>query len=204
MKARIIEEQVPVRRVRYITTMNRAAHDEYQKGLKGRRDKGRYWLEEAALAFSDGTGERAETMLEKLMEAVRNGLLPVYEPGRLLRYQPKTVRQYDDEALWQDLNGWLETNVPRISWRFPKPVVPKRSNNTNDDDWKVEARKIADECFDSDTKNKCRDSLAGYSRRVMDEMQNRKIPGPRGQIDNSATIQREALQAAKWWSNKSK
>lgn len=71
-------------------------------------------------------------------------------------------------------------------------------------DWKVAARKIADECFDSDTKSGCRDSLAGYSRRVMDKMQQRKIHGPRGLIDNANTIQREALQGARWWANKPK
>ena len=203
MKAHKMEEEFIVRHVHIVHRMNRARHEEYQSGLKGRCDKGRYWLDEAALVLGTETGERADAMLEKLMEAVRNGLLPVYEPGSLARYQPETVREFNHEVLWEDLNQWLEENEPRILWRFPKPVVPKRSNNTNDD-WRVEARKIADECFDSDTKNKCRDSLAGYCRRVMDEMQKQKIPGPRGQIDNPATIQREALQASKWWSNKSK
>ena len=72
------------------------------------------------------------------------------------------------------------------------------------DNWREHARQIADKCFNLDTKNKCRDSLAGYSRRVMDEMQTRKIHGPRGLIDNSNTIQREALQGSKWWKEKTK
>lgn len=70
--------------------------------------------------------------------------------------------------------------------------------------WKAEARRIADECFDRDTASKCRDSLAGYSRRVMDEMRARGISSPRGPIDNPGTIQRDALQGAKWWANKVK
>lgn len=69
-------------------------------------------------------------------------------------------------------------------------------------DWRNSARAIADECFDKDTANKCRDSLAGYSRRVMGEMQTREIHGPRGLIDNPNTIQREALQGARWWKGK--
>ncbi|MBK9162231.1 MAG: hypothetical protein IPM27_12020 [Nitrosomonadales bacterium] len=81
------------------------------------------------------------------------------------------------------------------------------------EEWEVQARAIADECFDTDTKGGCRDSLArkkgnkivgGYSFRVMELMQERGIKGARGIIDNPATIMREALQGEKWWANKSK
>jgi hypothetical protein len=72
------------------------------------------------------------------------------------------------------------------------------------DSWKAKARQIADECFDRDTANQCRDSLAGYARRVRDEMQKREIHGPRGRIDNVNTVQREALQGGEWWSKKAK
>lgn len=72
------------------------------------------------------------------------------------------------------------------------------------DDWKDKARIIADECFDSDTKSRCRDSLKGYSNRVMELMQERDIKGPRGIIDNPNHVMREALQSKKWWANKSK
>lgn len=75
-----------------------------------------------------------------------------------------------------------------------------------DDDkgWRVKARQIADECFERDTWSGCRDSLAGYSRRVMIEMQEHEIHGPRGRFDNPNTIQREALQGAQWWASKNK
>lgn len=53
--------------------------------------------------------------------------------------------------------------------------------------WQEQARKIADECFDRDTSNICRDSLAGHSSRVMDEIQKRRIHGRRGLITNPAT-----------------
>lgn len=71
-------------------------------------------------------------------------------------------------------------------------------------DWRESARKIADEFFDRDTVSRVRDSLDGYSKRVMDEMQKREIHGPRGRIDNHKTIQREALQGDKWWAKKTK
>lgn len=71
-------------------------------------------------------------------------------------------------------------------------------------DWRDQARQIADECFDRDTANHVRDSLIGYSRRVMTEMTTRQIHGPRGPIDNASTVQREALQGAKWWAGKPK
>ncbi|KVC94875.1 hypothetical protein WI77_10285 [Burkholderia ubonensis] len=70
--------------------------------------------------------------------------------------------------------------------------------------WQERARIIADEFFDCDTAHSCRDSLKGYAARVMEEMQKRKIHGPRGRIDNPNTIQREALQGDKWWAGKGK
>ncbi|CAG4924690.1 hypothetical protein [Paraburkholderia saeva] len=70
--------------------------------------------------------------------------------------------------------------------------------------WQDAARAIADEFYDHDTKEKTRDSLKGYSKRVMDEMPRRDIRGPQGRIDNPATVQREALQGEKWWAKKPK
>lgn len=70
--------------------------------------------------------------------------------------------------------------------------------------WQAQARRIADELFDRDTANSCRDSLKGYAKRVMGEMQTRQIHGPRGLINNPNTIQREALQGNKWWAGKIK
>jgi len=94
--------------------------------------------------------------------------------------------------------------VPAVAPEQPRAsgTSEKSAPEVTLDDWKAEARAIADECFDSDTRNNCRDSLAGYSRRVMEEMQQRKIHGPRGRIDNHGTIQREALQADLWWARK--
>lgn len=75
---------------------------------------------------------------------------------------------------------------------------------TNELNWQDQARLIADKFYDADTKNGCRDSLKGYSVRVMDEMQKLQIHGARGRITESTYIMREALQAGKWWANKQK
>lgn len=84
------------------------------------------------------------------------------------------------------------------------PSASKRAATGATGNWQDDARAIADECFDADTKGNCRDSMAGYARRVMDIMQQRNIHGPRGLIDNSKTIEREALQGSKWWQHKKK
>lgn len=81
---------------------------------------------------------------------------------------------------------------------------PEGETTTSSDDWKAKARRIADELFDHDTECRTRDSLKGYSERVMTEMQKREIHGPRGRIDNPGTIMRDALQGSKWWASKRK
>ena len=122
-------------------------------------------------------------------------------------------------------------DIPWLEWAKQKKLVGMQGNRSLDlapigapaeselqveesEDWRVNARKIADECFDQDTSHRVRDSLAkknasgqivgGYSYRVMEIMQARSIHGPRGLIDNPATIAREALQGKKWWSTKEK
>ena len=71
-------------------------------------------------------------------------------------------------------------------------------------DWQSQARIIADECFDRDTRIGTRDSLFGYCKRVVEEMVKRGIRGTRGVITNPSTVKREALQGKKWWWNKQK
>lgn len=84
---------------------------------------GRYTLREAAEAIA-GSGERVEPMLEKLLAAAKSGSLAVYGPGENARYQYgpyAPVRSYYEEAYWSDLNAWLDSNEPRIAFRFPPP-----------------------------------------------------------------------------------
>lgn len=83
-----------------------------------------------------------------------------------------------------------------------RTTAPKQADAA--DDWKAQARKIADVIFERDTKQGCRDTLANYSKRVMEEMQKQGIKGPRGIITNPNTVQRDALQGRLWWSKKAK
>lgn len=88
---------------------------------------GRYTLAQAADLMDAEGSERYEHILERLKQAARNGELPMYEPGRNQRLQYRdsrlatAVRDFYEEAYWNDLNTWLETFDQRIPWRFPDP-----------------------------------------------------------------------------------
>lgn len=96
--------------------------DEAQAAAKQRA--GRYTLEEAANALEQNTGERADVMLKKLMVAAERGELPVYARGENARYlygpgYASCVREFYEEARWNELNDWLRKNEPYIKWSFP-------------------------------------------------------------------------------------
>lgn len=103
--------------------------DRYAAQEAERQAAGRYNLEEAAKLIS-GTGEASEEqMLEKFVAAAASGTLPTYMPGRSARndYAKKIGRfkqpdTYFDECFWDELNGWLAANEPRMKYRFPKPT----------------------------------------------------------------------------------
>lgn len=124
------------------------------------------------------------------------------EPIRVTREQLRVSSNALHELLrkFKQSPRHNQTTVSAATSGAPENAAPPLESN----DWRESARTVADEYFDRDTNNKCRDSLAGYSRRVMEEMQHRNIHGPRGLIDNPRTIQREALQGKKWWAGKTK
>lgn len=112
-----------------------------------RRNAGRYQIREAAEQLQIHAGERADTMIEKLSMAAFRGNLPVHLPGEKARHAypqdgivrgnvstlpggvsyfagsdwRQHVRDFYEEAYWDDLNAWLSENEPRIDWRFPNP-----------------------------------------------------------------------------------
>lgn len=88
-------------------------------------------------------------------------------------------------------------------YKETKQKLAKTSPNV-EGTWQDEARKIADEFFDADTRINCRRTLLAYAELVMNRMQEREIHGPRGRITNSNTVMREALSGDKWWRKKSK
>ena len=133
----------------------------------------------------------------------QNGELSLFEePIRVTREQLRISSNALHELLrkFKQSPRHNQTTVSAATSGAPENAAPPLESN----DWRESARTVADEYFDRDTNNKCRDSLAGYSRRVMEEMQHRNIHGPRGLIDNPRTIQREALQGKKWWAGKTK
>ncbi|WP_035882565.1 hypothetical protein [Cupriavidus metallidurans] len=90
-------------------------------------------------------------------------------------------------------------DVPVAAMHVRDGAAPARQKS-----WQDAAREIADELYDRDTSAHVRNSLTGYAKQTMEEMQRRNIHGPRGSITNPATVQREALQGDKWWAKKQK
>lgn len=91
-----------------------------------KRKAGRYTLEEAAQLLEAEAGACADTMLKMLMDAAENGDLPVYRPGHNDRYRygpgfASCVREFYEEARWNQLNDWLEKHERYIALRFPSP-----------------------------------------------------------------------------------
>lgn len=91
--------------------------------------------------------------------------------------------------------------------RAPAPVAPTlmrecdEQQNSNaappNDDWREQARAIANELDAADRKAGAHDSLKGVAERVAEHMRKRGIIGPRGPVSGS-TVLREALQGGKW------
>lgn len=91
------------------------------KGLK--RNHGRYTLEEAAAFISERTGEGADGLKNKLIAAVKNGDLARYAPFSFVKKDSGIVRDFFEHVYWNDLNGWLEKNEPRLDFKFPQPIA---------------------------------------------------------------------------------
>ena len=82
---------------------------------------GFYTIAEAVEVFKR---EADVNIHDHLIEAVRSGALPTYEPYSTKRYiygKDKRVRDFHEEVYWQDLNDWLEVNERLISYRLLDP-----------------------------------------------------------------------------------
>ena len=145
---------------------------------------------------------------ELLLSALRAGKIAATTPTDETNSHYKNIKIDKESWLeWCRANGYSKAsmNFPVRSGRLTQNTGFTSGINANDlPDWRIVAREIADELFDHDTNCSTRDSLKNYSNRVMAVMQERQIRGPRGIIDNSATVQREALQGSNWWATKAK
>lgn len=94
-----------------------------------RRALGRYTLDEAADVLNRETGAGRACILMKLILAVESGELPTYEPElntRKLYEGPGDVCSFYEEVYWEDINKWLSTNEPRLSYEFSVPATPEQ------------------------------------------------------------------------------
>jgi hypothetical protein len=94
-----------------------------------KRNAGRYTLAEAAALIATEGNEWEEQIVGKLVGAAKRKELLVYEPGKNspLEYGAgagmlRVVRTFYEECFWDELNTWLETFAPRVTFRFPKPT----------------------------------------------------------------------------------
>jgi hypothetical protein len=101
----------------------------YLQELLAYRTSGRYTLKQAADFISTEGGEDYNRILKRLEAGARHDELPMYPPGsnQRLDYGPKPrrascVRNFYEEAYWNDLNTWLGAYEARITSRFPRPL----------------------------------------------------------------------------------
>lgn len=96
------------------------------------RMQGRYTLMEAAEYLAPEGGARKAETLQKLMDAGRTQLLPVFKPKQNSCYKYDPTESHDQamsfslEVIWKDLNVWLDAYEPTIIWRFPTPEAGLR------------------------------------------------------------------------------
>jgi hypothetical protein len=100
-----------------------------QKDTDDRHNAGRYALWEVAAMLEKHAGKRAGDIVKKLMQAVRDDILPVYEPGKQTRYQYQTERGWDKEAYVNDVNTWLAVHPELATFRLDDvaPAAPEQS-----------------------------------------------------------------------------
>ncbi len=166
-------------------------------------------VEEAAMLLSGGVESAVETAGKLLASDIENGKLaakivrwPEYDwnLGCEVDRGNGHINQYDTTIAQEDFKAYYQS----IKLGVKENKTGTTNTETIESDWKMKAREIGDEFFEHDTACGCRDTLDGYSMRVMNEMQERGIKGPRGIIDNPNTIKRDALQGSKWWGKKPK
>lgn len=189
------------------STMDQAAYDDAMKLLAQRQADGRYTLEEAAMAVNKATGARADEMLVKFIRAALAGVLRTYEPGKDSQYIygegfASCVRDFYEEAFWDDLNAWLEANENRITWRFPEPASQNKTGDSPQvgaggaakTKWVKQARDKGEEWMLAQEKSTDkRPTVEQIAKHLEGELSTQGITGARGKFLDWETIKREAL-----------
>ena len=138
-------------------------------------------------------------------EATKINPLNLHNPWQTDSYRGgPEIEDYRHNISADEYDRWATPFLPSKIELKAWSGADRASRADENDRWQAKAVQIADELFDRDTAGSYRDSLDGYSKRVMDAMQARGISGPRGIITNHKTIQREALQGQLWWAKKKK
>ena len=170
----------------------------------GSRDYALRLYQAASCSLGDASLPAVEIAAANLMQALVSW--ETYDPNDVPQDYPTPdeIRKICMEKIKETANTLAEVTGRDVAHLIPADAPSGTGTCPSGIDWRVQARAIADECFDIDTKNKCRDSLKGYSKRVMELMQKRGIKGTRGIIDNANYVMREALQSDFWWKGNAK
>jgi len=110
------------------TKGNEETKRQYLVELSSHFESGRYTLRQAADYIESAGGEDYKSILNRLKDAALSDELAMYLPGRNQKhdYGPRprrllSVRDFYEEAYWNDLNSWLGKYEPRITCTFPAP-----------------------------------------------------------------------------------
>lgn len=105
---------------------NKNGYEEEKFDFNERLRKGRYTLNDAALALEKEATISAKDMVKKLVLSAQDGDLKMYHPDSDSRYLygegfNSVVRDFYEVTTYEELNKWLAANEPLIRWRFPEP-----------------------------------------------------------------------------------
>lgn len=105
---------------------NKNGYEKEKFDFNERLKKGRYTLNDSALALEKEATVSAKDMVKKLVISAKDGNLKMYHPNNDSRYLygegfNGVVRDFYEVTTYEELNKWLAENELLIKWRFPEP-----------------------------------------------------------------------------------
>ena len=79
---------------------------------------GFYTITEAVKFIQDKSG--AKDMRQKLIDAVKSGIIKAYDPDTFEKYRLGVTRDFHEVLRSRDLNSWLKDNEPELNCKFPE------------------------------------------------------------------------------------
>ena len=156
--------------------------------------EGRYTLQEAGALLDSATNNGGEALL---MEAAMSGTLKVHAPGNAAELPCSDVKEHRNylEAYWDNLNGWIEENVKRITFRFPSPSGKAQiAAPATKAAWLEKSTAIAEKYISEWRKAGYEPTKSDAALYVEGAFSTDGIYGDRGNVLDAAYIERHALK----------